>query len=389
MASVIITEAHAKALIDAAIKYAQARGEAASGVGVSLNINMPKGSTFLTATLTGNSLNSLVRAGVSQLQLGGVPISLSLDLKALQEIQKQSGGDISITIAPATGLSDEAKALLGNRPVYNITISYLKDGKTVSVTSLGGGTATLSISYAPGKNEAVGYLFGVYVDAKGKAQRISDSAYDVNSRSMFFSVSHFSIYGVGYTAPTEKYTDIPNHWAKESIDYAVGRGLFSGTADTQFSPDMAMDRGMLVTVLGRLAGADVSAYKTSSFSDVETGKYYLPYIEWAYQKGIIRGIGGGKFAPERTVTREEIALILQNYAKVTDYKLPITREVITYGDADRIGSVYKTAVTAMQQAGIMMGGSGNKFNPKAGATRAEVAVMFHRYIKLTIDPATA
>ena len=189
----------------------------------------------------------------------------------------------------------------------------------------------------------------------------------------------------GNTAPSEKHIDITNHWAKESIDYVVSRGLFRGTSDTEFSPDMTMDRGMLVMVLSRLSGADVSAYKTSSFSDVETGNYYLPNVEWAYKNGVISGIGGGMFSPERAVTREEIALILYNYAKATGYKLPVTREATTYADASNIGSVYSAAVTAMQQAGIMVGDSDNKFNPKVGATRAEVAAMLHRYIKSAVS----
>lgn len=82
-------------------------------------------------------------------------------------------------------------------------------------------------------------------------------------------------------------------------------------------------------------------------------------------------------------------MIFAHFAKATGYTLPVTREAAAYADASGIGSTYKTAVTAMQQAGIMMGGSGNKFNPKASATRAEVSSMLHRYIKLTIDPATA
>jgi glucan-binding YG repeat protein len=66
----------------------------------------------------------------------------------------------------------------------------------------------------------------------------------------------------------------------------------------------------------------------------------------------------------------------------------VTRDAGTYADASGIGSTYKTAVTAMQQAGIMMGCTGNRFNPKSSATRAEVSSMLHHYIKLTIDPAT-
>ena len=379
-----ITDAIAKAQADA-----KAQGKTANGITVALNVTMPKGSTSLTATLTQNSLNSLVKAGVTSLELDGAPVSLGLDLNALKEIQKQSSGNISITIAPATGLSSEAKALLGNRPVYNITISYIKDGKTVNVTSLGSGAATLSIPYKPGKNEAVGYLFGVYVDANGKAQRIDGSAYDANSGSLLIPTGHFSVYGVGYTAPSAKFTDIGTHWGKEAIDYVVGRGLLSGTSKTAFAPDTAMTRGMLVTALGRLAGVDVKAYTTNSFTDVKADSAFRPYIEWAYKKGIVQGIGNQQFAPDRAITREEIAVIFANYAKATGYKLPVTREATAYADVSSIDSTYKTAVTAMQQAGIMMGGTSNQFNPKSNATRAEVSSMLHRYIKLTIDPATA
>ncbi len=380
-----VTDAIAKAQADA-----KAQGKTANGISVALNVTMPKGTTSLAATLTRNSLNSLVSAGVTEFEINGAPVSLSLDLNALKEIQKQSSGDISISFTPVTGLSKTAKALLGNRPVYSITISYTdKNGKTQNISSLGNGTATLSIPYTPGKNEAVGYLFGVYVDGSGNATRIPGSAYDPNSRSLLLGTNHFSVYGVGYEAPSSKFTDISIHWGKESIDYVVGRGLLSGTSKTTFAPDTAMTRGMLVTALGRLAGVDVKAYNTNSFTDVKTDSAFFPYIEWAYKKGVVQGIGNQQFAPDRAITREEIAVIFANYAKATGYKLPVTREATTYADASSIGSAYKAAVAAMQQAGIMMGGTDNRFNPKSNATRAEVSSMLHRYIKLTIDPATA
>ncbi len=370
-------------------KEAKKRGKTANGIGIALNVNLPQSASSLSLPLSQNVLQSLVNSGVTRLTINSGIASLGLDLEALKEIQKQGAGSLTITIKPVQNLSSGAKAMIGTRPVYDVTISYIKDGKTVNITSLGKGGATLSFPYTPGSNEAVGYLFGVYVDGKGNATRIRDSSYDANSGSIILCSNHFSVYGVGYQPPSEKYTDTDTHWAKESIDYAVGRGLFSGITDTTFSPNMTMDRGMLVTVLGRLSGADASAYKTSSFTDVVVGKYYLPYIEWAYKKGIVSGIGNGKFAPDRAITREEIAVIFVNYAKSTGYKLPVTREAGVYRDADRIGSYYQTAVTAIQQAGIMMGGTGNKFNPKAAATRAEVAAMLHRYVKLTIEPDTA
>ncbi len=379
-----VTDAIAKAQADA-----KAQGKTANGTTVALNVTMPKGATSLTANLTRNSLNSLVSAGVTSLELNGSPVTVSFDTKALAEIQKQSSGNISITIVPNASLSASAKAMIGTRPVYDLTVSYTKDGKNATVSSFGGGTATVSVPYTPAKGEAIGGLYAVYVDEKGNATRIAGSAYDVNSKSVIFTTTHFSLYGIGYTAPSAKFADITTHWAKESIDYAVGRGLLSGTAETIFAPDTAMTRGMLVTALGRLANVDTKVYTTNSFTDVKADSAFRPYIEWAYKKGVVQGTGNGKFEPDRAVTREEIAVIFSNYAKTTGYTLPVTRTAATYADASGIGSTYKTAVTAMQQAGIMMGGSGNKFNPKSSATRAEVSSMLHRYIKLTIDPDTA
>jgi hypothetical protein len=371
-----ITDAITKAQADA-----KSQGKAANGIGVSVTLNNPANTKSLGIVLTQPVLKQLTDAKVKQFEVNGQLLTLNLNQTALQEIQKQSTSDVTITVKPVS-VNDV-------RSAYNITISTVKDGKTMNITSLGNGSVTLSIPYTPGKNEAAGCLYAVYVDGNGKVNRIPGSAYDANSRRIIFTTNHFSVYGVGYTAPSAKFTDIAAHWGKEAIDYVVGRGLLSGTSETAFAPDTAMTRGMLVTALGRLAGVDTKLYITNSFTDVEADSTFRPYIEWAYKKGIIQGIGNQQFAPDRAITREEIAVIFANYAKATGFTLPVTREAATYADASSIGSVYKTAVTAMQQAGIMMGEQNNKFNPKTNATRAEVSSMLYRYIKLTITPATA
>ncbi|NYB73201.1 S-layer homology domain-containing protein [Sedimentibacter hydroxybenzoicus DSM 7310] len=374
-----ISDAIAKAQL-----YAKEHGKTANGISVVLDMG-----DLMSVTLSRTALNSLVSAGVTELAINGTNVSLGLDLKALKEILNQSSGDVTITIAPATGLSEQAQSLIGNRPVYNVTISYFSDRKIVNVSSLGNGTATLSIHYTPGENEAVGYLFGVYVDEEGNVSRIPGSTYDNDSRCLIITTDHLSLYGVGYTKPSAKFTDIGSHWAEEYIDYAVGRGLLSGTSDTFFAPETAMTRGMLVTVLGRTVSVDDDEYTASSFTDVPADKYYMPYVEWAYKNDIVRGTGNQQFAPDRAVTREEIAVIFANYAKAVGYRLPMVREVIAYADDSSIGIVYKDAITEMQQSGVMTGDNRNMFNPKSSATRAEVSVMLYRYIKLTINPATA
>ncbi|WP_027399003.1 S-layer homology domain-containing protein [Anaerovorax odorimutans] len=379
-----VTDAIAKAQVDAKIQEGTS-----NGVSVNLNFIMPKDSASLTATLFRNSLNDLVKAGVSTLEINSSSINVSFDLKALQEIQKQSNGNMTITINPVKSLSSGAATMIGTRPVYDITVRSIKDGKTVTISSFNDGGAIISIPYTPGKYESGTYLYGVYVDTKGNPSLVAGSAYDADTGTIIIPTGHLSVYGVGYTNPAAKFTDISSHWGKDDIDYVVGRGLFSGVSDNTFAPNNTMTRGMLLTVLGRLSNVDTKLHTSNSFIDVKADNTYRPYIEWAYQENIIQGIGNGKFEPNRTVTREEIAMIFANYAKATGYSLPIAREEKTYADVCDISDLYINSVKIMQQAGIMMGNTENRFNPKSSATRTEVSSMLHRYINLTIDPHTA
>ena len=380
-----------KSILDAINKAqadAKTQDKTTNGISVLLNVKMPKKANALTTTFSRNVLKSLVNADATKLEIDGSLVAMTFNQKSLMEILKESSDSINISIVPKTKLSEPAKTMIGQRPVYGITGSY---GNNSMVPSFGGdgGAVTVAIPYTPVKNEFIDGLYAVNVDENGNTTGVDGSFYDVNSGCVIFNTNCFSTYGVGYTSPSSKITDINSHWAKESIDYVVGRGILFGTMKTTFSPDTAMTRGMLVTALGRLAEVDVKEYTSNNFTDVNEDSVCWPYVEWAYKNGIIKGIGNNEFAPDRAITREEIAIIIANFAKATGYELPVIREKTAYADASVIGNLYKTQVTAMQQAGIMMGGPNNMFNPKSSATRGEVSSMLQRYIKLTIDPDTA
>lgn len=366
----------------------QERSKLLASDAVSVTANAGSKGTAILATLSQSELKKVVDSGTSGLEINGTSIRVRFDKEALRTIQSRSSGDVTFTMTLGQKLSRRAKATIGTRPVYNITVSYTNHNKVSTVSELGG-TATVSIPYTPANGESVGSLCAVYVDGNGSATRINHSAYDSNRGCLIFTTNHLSIYGVGYKTPDKKLSDTSKHWAAESIDYVVGRGLIDKTSATTFSPDAPITREVLVRALGKLAEAKVKSYKGSSFTDVKTNSGYLPYIEWACKMGIIQGISNNRFAPTQAVTREEMAEIFVNYAKVTGDTLPVTRDVISFADSENIGSTYKTAVTDMQQAGILLGENNNRFNPKASATRAEVSAMLYRYIKRTIDPATA
>lgn len=173
------------------------------------------------------------------------------------------------------------------------------------------------------------------------------------------------------------FTDVKeNNWFYDAVSYAYGNGLFSGETATTFAPNKSMTRAMFVTVLGRKVKVDQSKYTGSRFSDVSTGQYYAPYVEWAATYGIVDGTSATTFSPNRNVTREQMAAILYRFAQKTGNDVNFTTGV--YESFPDKGSVASFAQEAFQWAtskGIINGRSG-RLQPKGTASRAEVSQVF-------------
>lgn len=170
------------------------------------------------------------------------------------------------------------------------------------------------------------------------------------------------------------------YYKNMSVNFAYNMGLFQGTSATLFSPQNAMTRGMFVTVLGRLHGAEVGAYYTK-FTDVKFTKYYAPYIKWASDNGIVNGTGETTFSPDSNVTREQICTMMVRYCDFADIELRQISAAITFNDADKISNYAKNAVATCQQAGLVNGKGNALFDPKGNAKRAEVATIMMNFCK--------
>ena len=378
--------------IDKAKQDAKKNGTTENGIAVTVPITSAAGQTSFNVTIKAQTLDLLVKENVRQFTVAiDHLVSVNIGLDTLKQLDAASaGGDIILRANKVDALrSTEAKAAIETRPVYDLSLVYLSGGKETPITSLNGHTISVRLSYTPAKGEQTGNLYAVYVDDAGKVEWITKSSYDASLKAVVFETGHFSVYGVGYKNPAPAFTDIHNHWAADNILFAASRGLLSGTSDTTFSPNTGMSRGMFVTALGRLAGINPDSYKTGKFTDVKADAYYAPYVNWAAQNGIVEGVTATTFAPDSNINREQMAVIMANYAKKLGYDLPKTLQAVTFADNAQISSWAKNAVRAMQQAGILAGKNGNKFDPKGTATRAEVATILRRFVKIVIDPQTA
>ncbi len=191
-------------------------------------------------------------------------------------------------------------------------------------------------------------------------------------------------------APNPKdFSDTSAHWGKPYVDFVTEREVFVGTSANTFSPDSGMTRAMFATVIGRLFERSygiISLSEARAFTDCSYDDYYGKYVDWAAKNGIIQGVGGGLFQPDRQVSRQEIAAMLYRFASFL--KLPTSpsaNSALSYSDSSSIASWAQDAALYCQENAIISGRGGGSFAPSETATRVEVAAIIERFIKLAIN----
>ncbi|MBQ6431641.1 MAG: S-layer homology domain-containing protein [Oscillospiraceae bacterium] len=175
---------------------------------------------------------------------------------------------------------------------------------------------------------------------------------------------------------------VPGSWYEHGVIYAYEKGMMVGTSKTEFSPNTDTTRAMIVTILYRLEGSP-EVERTDSFTDVPDNEWYSDAVAWAAQKHIVDGYGNGKFGPQDSITRQQLAAILYRYTAYKGMSVSANGWASSYPD---VGSVSTWAVAAMQWAvkeGYITGSliNGQVFLlPEASASRAQIATILMRYL---------
>jgi hypothetical protein len=198
-----------------------------------------------------------------------------------------------------------------------------------------------------------------------------------------------AVYDMTDAKSSAGYADVRSgDWFSSAADYCAGKGVMTGVSEGRFAPYMSTSRAMMAASLYRLAGAPTIYYirrPDSAFSDVADGAWYYNAVMWDSLNGITRGAGGGRFAPDDAVTREQAAVMLYRWA---NYKGLDTTQggmaIREYRDFESVSAYALEAMTWAVNTGILGGRSG-LLAPDAAAPRAETAQMLMRlceYYKL-------
>ena len=171
-------------------------------------------------------------------------------------------------------------------------------------------------------------------------------------------------------------------WFRSDVEWAVRKGVFVGVSEKSFDPFGSMNRAMLATVLWRMEDSP-SVSASGRFSDVPSGKWYSEAVEWAAEKGLVKGYGKGLFGPLDNVTREQFATILWRYAADENGPGNGGADLSRFVDASSVSDWAVEAAGWAVTEKIMNGNEKKELMPQKYNSRAEAAAMLHRFCDRT------
>ncbi len=173
------------------------------------------------------------------------------------------------------------------------------------------------------------------------------------------------------------FIDVPaNAWFAANVDFCFQNDFMAGTSADKFSPTVGTTRAMFVTILWRMEGKP-AANTSCTFTDVTAGAYYDVAVDWAAEKGIVVGFSAETFRPDRVVTREQMAAIMQRYARFKGADITARDDLSTFKDAGKVSNWAKPAVQWVIAEKLMVGSNGT-FAPVNDTRRSEVAAVVQR-----------
>lgn len=180
---------------------------------------------------------------------------------------------------------------------------------------------------------------------------------------------------------TNPYADVTEgDWFYDAVQYADQNSLFNGISETEFAPNTAITRGMLVTVLHRAEGVPgVDCIMT--FTDIAQNAYYTEAIRWAASAGIVKGYSETEFAPDRLISREEMAAIMNRYATYKGIDTSAKGDLTQFTDADQIADWARGNMEWAVGYGLLSGKDNNQLDPQGNTTRAEAAAILQRFFE--------
>ena len=312
-------------------------------------------STLETGNLPTNLQQRVLNQKISHTVLSSAKtgVKVGLDIEAVRAISGQAQGDASVVVQKLdnTALKGNAAAVIGTRPVVTVRV---QDAAGKAITDLGAGSALVEIPYVLQNGENPGNICAVSTDAEGNVQWILNSVYDSEKQVLRFRTLQGADYGVA-SIPMQIYQDTIGTDKQADIAFAVSRGLLAGDAKGEsFDPEKAVTMEEFANALDRMTGKEVS------------------------------NVVLGSFAPDQSITREEMAVLLVKYADTLGIVLPKVEKAAAFADQNQISAQAVADIRKLQQAGVLEGKTLQTFAPRENLTRADLCTTLRLFLEMMV-----
>ena len=302
---------------------------------------------------------------------------------AAGKVTAVGAGTATITVTTADGSKQATCSVTVTRPYippanpnYKITVEATQGGTVVvTPTSAKAGT-TVTLTPVPDQGFALDTL--AVTDRFGNPVSLTEGA---NGTYTFVMPDGQVTVTATFTETAPEplpFTDVAEgDWFYDAVRYAYENGLMDGVGGNRFAPNSATTRAQLVTILYRLEGQPAVSGDLP-FTDVEAGTWYTDAILWAAQNNIVNGVSDTEFAPGDDLTRQQLVTILYRYAEAKGYDVSASADLSGYPDADQVQGYAQPTMAWAVAEGIVEGMDGN-LNPAGNASRAQIATILMRF----------
>ena len=263
-------------------------------------------------------------------------------------------------------------------PSYAITVEQPDHGTVTVTPNRATQGTTVTITATPDQGYQVNAV--TVTDRFGDAVRVTENSDGTYTFTMPNGQVTITATFVETEAPVgEPFLDVnEGDWFYDAVAYAYENGLMDGVGGNRFAPNSATTRAQLVTILYRMEGQPAVSGDLP-FTDVEAGTWYTNAVGWAAQNGIVNGVGDDTFAPGNDLTREQLVTILYRYAETKGYDVSASADLAGYPDGEEIQAYAREAMAWAVAENIIQGMEDDTLKPAGNASRAQIATILMRF----------
>jgi alpha-tubulin suppressor-like RCC1 family protein len=325
-----------------------------------------------------------------------VPVNLASLIPGLQELLAKNNlkaenisfkitltdksGDKTVETALANGLPN-AK-VLGAIVDFHIDIVNTKTGQAIGTADQFSQALTRVIPMPKSMSEMPAQWGAFRYNDTTKTFEFVPAQKQLLDGIWYVMISSYSNSVYTVAENTTSFTDVLEHWSRSFVELAGAKGLMDGVGGGLYEPDRAVTRVEFTAMLVRALGRGTSTGSAAPYDDVRQGAWYVDEVAKAKELGLLHFVKGSSFMPDQPLSREEMASMLA--AVITLEKLPMTKEFVSldgYKDIGSVDSAYLEDVRMMVKLRIMTGTGDDTFGPEGESTRAQAAVVFIRTLQ--------